>query len=61
VQQFYTSTAKQVLDVHEEARRIAAEKKAAAAASGTDIPSAGAGEKSTVAGSVPAATVPSAP
>lgn len=30
VHQFYTTTQKQVLDVHEEARRIAAEKKAAA-------------------------------
>ncbi|KAK1925613.1 hypothetical protein DB88DRAFT_484502 [Papiliotrema laurentii] len=35
VHSFYTTTQKQVLDVHEEARRIADEKKAAQAAAGT--------------------------
>lgn len=36
VRAFYTSTSKQVGDIHEEARRIAAERKSATSATGTD-------------------------
>lgn len=37
---FYTSTSKQIVDIHEEARRIAAEQKASTAASTTPAPAA---------------------
>lgn len=36
VRAFYTSTSKQVGDIHEEARRISAERKPATSATGTD-------------------------
>ncbi|VDC04588.1 unnamed protein product [Peniophora sp. CBMAI 1063] len=40
VRTFYTTTSKQVLDIHEEARRIAAEHKSAAAPAATPAPAA---------------------
>lgn len=55
VQQFYTTTHKQVVDVHEEARRIADEKKKATA-SGASTSPVGAAEKADVTSPVSAAT-----